>query len=179
MNTDLGYIIEECKRGKNGAQANLYKMFASKMFAVCMRYSESREEAEDNLQDGFIRVFEAIKNFKHNGSFEGWLRRVFVSICLKKIKKTVKLYPIDDIEIPDDNWVNSEILEEISQDKLFELINNLPYKYQLVFNMYVLDGYTHEEIGSILKISAGTSKSNLFRAKKLLRDKIVKQLVEI
>lgn len=178
MNKDLGYIIDNCKKGKTNAQANLYNMFAGKMFALCIRYSINREEAEDNLQDGFIKTFKEIKKFKYKGSFEGWLRRIFITVCLKNIKKSVKLSPLNEMELPDNDWVDNKILESISQDTLFELINDLPYKYRLVFNMYVLDEYSHEEIGNILKISTGTSKSNLSRAKKILKDRISELMQE-
>lgn len=172
MNKDLDLIIEDCKKGKTNAQAAIYKMFASKMLALCLRYSENKQEAEDNLQDGFIKIFKVIKSYKYRGSFEGWIRKIFITVCLKKYKKTIKIYPIEDIEIPDDGWINNNTIQSLSQEKLFKLINDLPKKYRLVFNMYVLDSYSHEDIGNILSITIGTSKSNLSRAKKLLRDKI-------
>ena len=178
MDKDLEYIIEDCKKGKTNAQAAIYNIFAGKMFALCLRYSKNRQEAEDNLHDGFIKIFKVIKDYKYKGSFEGWIRKIFITICLKKYKKNLKLYPIEEIDIPENGWIDNDTLISLPQEKLFELINDLPYKYRLVFNLHVLDSYPHEEIGNILSISTGTSKSNLSRAKKLLRDKITQLIKE-
>lgn len=156
------------------AQAHLYQLFAPKMYGVCLRYSRDATEAEDNLQDGFIKVFEKIGTFRHEGSFEGWMRRIMVNVSLEKYRKQKLLQTVDDLavfEMPD---LNDEIISSISANDLLRLIRELPPRYRMVFNLYVIEGMNHKEIAEEMRISDGTSKSNLARARTILKKQILK-----
>ena len=156
------------------AQAKLYSLFADKLFNVCLKYSRTPEDAQDTLQDSFMVIFKDIKKFKHKGSFEGWAKRVTVNVALQKFRKKsiIKFDDIEESKIPDEKVYVDVEEKEISLNLLLSLINKLPPQYQLIFNLYVLDEYTHKEISEILDISVGTSKSNLSRARKLLKKEI-------
>ena len=151
--------------------------FYGRMLGVCIRYSPSREEAEDWTQDGFIKLFDKIDLYNGNGVFEAWMRRIFVNLCLDKIRKSknsLLTYSLDyNDEVtrvrPEEENSDSKLLELIGREKLLEEIQNLSPMYRTVFNLYVLEGYTHQEISSELGISEGTSKSNLSKAKGNLR----------
>ena len=171
---ELSQLIRDCAAGKSMAQSHLYQLFASKMYGVCLRYSRDATEAEDNLQDGFIKVFEKIDTFRHEGSFEGWMRRIMVNVSLEKYRKQNLLQTVDDIssyEMPD---LKDEIISEISANDLMKLIRELPPRYRMVFNLYVFEGMNHKEIAGEMKISEGTSKSNLARARIILKKQILK-----
>jgi RNA polymerase sigma-70 factor (ECF subfamily) len=141
---------------------------------VCLKYSRTYQDAQDTLQDSFIMIFKDIKKFKHKGSFEGWAKRVTVNVALQKFRKKsiLKFDKIEENQLTEEEITVDVDEENISLSFLLSLINELPPKYQLVFNLYVLDGYSHQEISDLLNISTGTSKSNLFRARKLLQNKI-------
>jgi len=137
---------------------------------VCLKYSNNKQEAEDNLHDSFITIFGKIKQFKNKGSFEGWLKRIAVNICLQKYRKQSVLNIVTD-QYPDK--IDVEVEEDnISLKYLLQLIQELPNRYRMVFNLYVLDGYSHKEIAELLNISVGTSKSNLSRARLNLKERI-------
>ncbi len=169
---DLKHIISECASGKTHAQEKLYRMFAPKMFGVCLRYAKDSTEAEDNLQDGFVKVFSNIRKFRHEGSFEGWMRRIMVNVCLEKYRKQRLLYPVEDMGVYDSSGFTDDIIERISAGELLELIRRLPPRYRLVFNLFVMEGMSHREIGKEMGITEGTSKSNLARARDILKRKI-------
>jgi RNA polymerase sigma factor (sigma-70 family) len=152
------------------AQEQLYKLLAPKLFAVCLKYSKNDEEAKDNLQDGFIVVFNKLDQFQNKGSFEGWAKRIMINQCLQQYRKSGVLEIINE-NIPDEDEIELDN-EDISLDFLLKIIQELPDRYRLVFNLYVLDGYSHKEIATMLMISEGTSKSNLARAKVILKNKI-------
>ena len=141
---------------------------------MCLKYSRTYQDAQDTLQDSFIMIFKDIKKFKHKGSFEGWAKRVTVNVALQKFRKKsiLKFDKIEENQLTEEEITVDVDEENISLSFLLSLINELPPKYQLVFNLYVLDGYSHQEISEVLNISTGTSKSNLFRARKLLQNKI-------
>ena len=141
---------------------------------MCLKYSRTYQDAQDTLQDSFIMIFKDIKKFKHKGSFEGWAKRVTVNVALQKFRKKsiLKFDKIEENQLTEEEITVDVDEENISLSFLLSLINELPPKYQLVFNLYVLDGYSHQEISEVLNISIGTSKSNLFRARKLLQNKI-------
>ncbi len=169
-------ILERCKAGEEKAYSELYRRYAPKMFGVCMRYAKSKEEAEDMLQEGFIRLFKNIHSYENRGSFEGWIRRIIVNTAINYYKTQIKYNKTEhidaynkDLEETDDESIT---VSDISQQKLLEMITELPKGYKMVFNMYVLDGFTHKEIASILDISENTSKSQLSKARKLLQKKI-------
>lgn len=167
---NLDKIIAKCKKGDRKAGEELYRMFSPKMFAICIRYSKSREEAEDNLQDGFIKTLESIGQYSGKGSFEGWMKRIFVNTALEKYRKNSPLQLVE--ELPDTQEEELEGNVEIPGEVLFEYINQLPEKYKMVFNLYVMEQLPHKEIATMLGISEGTSKSNLARAKDILKKKI-------
>lgn len=169
---ELKNIIKECASGNVRAQETLYRMLAPKMFGVCLRYAKDSTEAEDNLQDGFIRVFTHIKNFRHEGSLEGWVRRIMVNVSLEKFRKQHLMYPVNDIQFYGTQHFSDNIIEKITADELIELIRGLPPRYRMVFNLYVMEGMNHKEIGAEMGISEGTSKSNLARARDILKRKI-------
>lgn len=166
----LDQLIEKCKSNDTKAQGELYKLFSGKLFSTCLKYSRNYVEAEDNLQDSFLTIFSKIEQYKYKGSFEGWLKRVTVNTVLQRYRNE-KVFDIINENIVED--VEIEIDEEqVSIDFLLKSIQELPDRYRLVFNLYVLDGYSHKDIAEMLKINIGTSKSNLARARHILKQTI-------
>jgi RNA polymerase sigma-70 factor (ECF subfamily) len=166
----LDQLIESCKINNTKAQSELYKLFSSKLFSVCLKYSRNYAEAEDNLQDAFITIFKKIDQYKSKGSFEGWLKRVAINTVLQKYRSE-KVFDIINENVIDE--VELDVDEEsISIDYLLRIIQELPDRYRLVFNLYVLDGYSHKDIADMLDINIGTSKSNLARARQILKQTI-------
>lgn len=164
-------LLHECKKNNTQAQEQLYKLLASKLFAVSLKYSRSYEEAQDNLQESFLLIFDKLKQFNEKGSFEGWAKRLVINYVLQQYRKQGAF-----MELVSDNIPNVEEVEiddeSVTMDFLLKIIQELPDRYRLVFNLYVVDGYSHKEIGDLLEISDGTSKSNLARAKMILKEKI-------
>lgn len=148
-------------------------MLAPKMFGVCLRYSKDVTEAEDNLQEGFVKVFTYLKNFRHEGSLEGWVRKIMVNVSLEKFRKQQIMYPVDDMKAFEGRHFHEDIIEKISADELVALIRELPPRYRMVFNLYVMEGMNHKEIGEAMQITEGTSKSNLARAREILKQKVI------
>ncbi|HPF52699.1 MAG TPA: sigma-70 family RNA polymerase sigma factor [Draconibacterium sp.] len=171
---DLKQIINECASGNIKAQEQLYRTFAPKMFGICLRYAKDRTEAEDNLHEGFIKVYSSIKSFRHEGSFEGWMRKIMVNVSLEKFRKQQTMYPVEDMVLYADSHATDDVLAEISAQELLVLIQQLPPRYRMVFNLYVMEGMNHEEISREMNISVGTSKSNLSRSRDILKDKVKK-----
>lgn len=172
----INRIIDGCKAGRQEEFRKLYELYASPMLAVCFRYSRNMVDAEDILQEGFIKVFRKIKNFKGSGSFEGWLRRVMVNTAINHYKANLKHSfqeeyndnfhdKIDEMSLSDKVFVE----DDVSSRQILKLLQQLPEGYKMVFNMHVLDGLTHKEIAEELKISENTSKSQLFKARRTLR----------
>ena len=168
----LEEIISGCQKDELKAQEQLYIVFSKKMFAITLKYSSSREEAEDNLQDGFIQIFKTINQFKNQGSFEGWAKRVMINVVLQKFRKTKQLEIVTDnipeIELEDITFDE----DEFTIDFLLKIIQELPERYRLVFNLFAIDEFSHQEIATLLNISVGTSKSNLSGARMILKQKI-------
>jgi len=167
----LDELIIQCKKQDIAAQGELYRRYSQVLFGVCLRYSPNKAEAEDNLQDSFLTIFEKVGQFKDKGSFEGWMKRVTVNTVLQKYRKQ-RVF-----NITDEDRIEEEVDDEIETstvplDFLLKCIQELPDKYRMVFSMYVLDGYSHKEIGTLLGISDGTSKSNLARARGILKKKV-------
>jgi len=166
----LEQLIKKCKKKDTAAQEQLYKLFCSKLFSICLKYSNDYSSAEDILQDTFITVFDKIGQYKNQGSFEGWLKRITINTALQKYRKQKVFDIINDQQIEE---VEVEVNEEqLSLDFLLQIIQQLPDRYRLVFTLYVLDGYSHKEVSELLKISIGTSKSNLARARNILKEKL-------
>jgi RNA polymerase sigma factor (sigma-70 family) len=169
---ELKEIIKDCASGKVRAQEKIYRMFAPKMFGVCLRYAKDSTEAEDNLQDGFVKVFSNIHKFRHEGSFEGWIRRIMVNVSLGKYRKQHVLFPVEDMGKYESQAVTDGILEKLGAEELIGLIQQLPSSYRMVFNLFVLEGMSHQEISEEMNISVGSSKSNLARARNILKRKV-------
>ena len=165
-------LIRKCIDWDRNAQNTLYKMFASKMFAVCMRYSSSREEAEDTMQEGFMKVFENIKKFRSEGSLEGWIRKIMVNAALQKFrasKQEKNSVSLNEHENNLPHYSDEDVLSRLGIKELIAMIQNLSPSYRMVFNLFVFEGMKHKEIASHLGISEGTSKSNLSDAKTILQ----------
>lgn len=178
--SDIDKIITNCQKGERQAQKAIYELFAPRMFAICMRYSHNRMEAEDLLHEGFIKVFTKIDQFKHTGPFEAWLRRLMVNTILEEFRKKKKINFVDENKLPvnlsdEENDGNDNDIPELNQ--IMQLVNELPEKYRMVFNLYVVEGYSHDEIAEELGISIGTSKSNLSRARQWLKSRITTMVI--
>ena len=173
--TNLEDCIRKCSSGDCKAQTALYNHFAPKMFGVCLRYSKDTTEAEDALQEGFIRIFTKIDQFGYKGSFEGWMRRIMVNQCFEKFRKNSHLYPVEDMVVYEGVSFAEDTISGISADDLLKIIQELPPRYKMVFNLYAIEGYSHQEIGKMMNISEGTSKSNLSRARVILQKKVISE----
>lgn len=166
-------IIKGCKKNDLKAQEELYRLFAPKLFGVSLKYSRNYHEAEDNLQDAFLIIFKKIHQYKNKGSFEGWLKRITMNTALQTYRKQSVFRIVDEESIKDAGAEEVTLREEeVSLDFLLKIIQELPDRYRMVFTLYVLDGYSHNEIATFLNISVGTSKSNLARARKNLKRKL-------
>ncbi|RKS55444.1 RNA polymerase sigma-70 factor (ECF subfamily) [Gillisia mitskevichiae] len=166
----LEKLIHNCKKQDIKAQEQLYRLYANKLFAVCLKYSNSYQQAEDNLQDGFIIIFDKIKQYQDKGSFEGWMKRVMINNTLQKYRKQTVFEIVNEEHLKEPEI---EIDDElVSVDYLLKIIQELPDRYRQVFNFYALDGFSHKEIAELMQISVGTSKSNLARARMILKEKI-------
>ncbi|TWO33935.1 RNA polymerase sigma factor [Seonamhaeicola sediminis] len=166
----LNQLIENCKVNDTKAQGELYRLFSNKLFSICLKYSRNYAEAEDNLQDSFLTIFNKIEQFKHKGSFEGWLKRITINTVLQRYRNE-KVFDIVNENTIEDEEI--EIHEDgFSLDFLLQIIQELPDRYRLVFNLYVLDGFSHKDIADMLNINVGTSKSNLARARQILKQNI-------
>ncbi|MDP4684848.1 MAG: sigma-70 family RNA polymerase sigma factor [Crocinitomicaceae bacterium] len=166
-------LVIECVKGNPRAQRMLFDRFSSKMLGVCLRYAKDSEQADDILQDGFVKVFTKLKDFKNAGSLEGWIRRVMVNTALDQIRKNGKTLgdvSVEDVQYKIEN--NDHIAERLMAEDLLKLINSMPDGYKVVFNMFAIEGYTHNEIADTLGISESTSKSQYSRARAYLRERI-------
>ena len=157
-------------------QEELYRRFSPRMYAVCLRYAANAEEAEDILQEGFIKIFKKLDSFRSEGSFEGWVRRIFVNTAIEQFRRKRYLLPVTEKE---ENTIEGKyisVLDELAEQDILSLVQELSPGYRTVFNMYVVEGYTHKEIAEMLGISEGTSKSQLSRAKVILQEMLKKFL---
>ncbi len=176
-NKELKNIIEGCKKGKRKYQKQLFEKYYGKMMGVCLRYARDEDEAQDMVQSGFIKVFAKLEVYNYTGSFEGWVRRIMVNTAIDLIRKNKNnTYSLEEestvqANIEEDGMILEEELNDLSikAKKAVEAIGKLSAGYKMVFNLYVMEGYTHKEISEYLGISEGTSKSNLAKAKQKLR----------
>lgn len=167
---DLEKLINDCKKNDRKAQEQLYKEYSSKLFSVCLKYSRNYTESQDNLQEVFLLIYKKINQFEFKGSFEGWLKRITVNYVLQQYRTETKLHLVTEVA---DEIEEVEIeTETVSLEFLLKIIQELPDRYRMVFNLNVIDGFSHQEIAEMLDITTGTSKSNLHRAKAILKDKI-------
>lgn len=171
-------LVEGCLRGDRSFQKALYDRFCKKMMVVCLRYARSVAEAEDMLQEGFVRVFMGLEGFRHQSKLETWMTRVMVNTALNHHRKKMYLYPMVDVEELDLPEEESS-LSGLHLNQLIEMIQSLPAGCQVVFNLFAIEGYSHREIAGMLGISEGTSKSQYARARKLLQEKIQHEQLKI
>ena len=171
-------ILKGCLRNDPVAQKELYNRYSPKMLAVCYRFAHNREDAEDMLQEGFIKVFSQIHTFRNQGAFEGWVRRIIVHTCINNLKKNKKFNESVDIIHATSMQVREESVPSIVQAKqVVECIRILPIGYRTVLNLYAIEGYSHREIGQMLDIEESTSRSQYTRAKQMLEDILVKKKI--
>lgn len=173
--TDDIALIQACIRQNRAAQQKLYEVYAPKMLGVCYRYASSKEEAEDMLQEGFIKVFQKIDSFRFQGSFEGWLRRIIVNTSINIIRKYQHLkYECDVEEAQYTPAAIGDVVASMHAEEVMELIRDLPTGYKTVLNLYAVEGYSHKEIGDMLGINESSSRSQFTRAKALLSKRLEK-----
>lgn len=166
----LKELIDKCKKGDRKAQEQLYRKYSNILFGICLKYSRTKTEAEDSLHDSYMIIFDKIGQYKSKGSFEGWIKRITINTILQKYRKE------EYLKVVSENIEEEEEIEtgysDIGLQTLLKYIQELPNKYRMTFNLYVLDGYSHKEISELLGTSAGTSKSNLARARIILKERI-------
>lgn len=168
-------LVMECAKGNSRAQRALFDKFAPKMLAVILRYVRNNDEAEDVLQDGFVKIFQKIGEFKMEGSLEGWIRRIMVNTALDVLRKNKKL--LGDVQLEDVSYkvsFDDHGFDEINVAQLLKMIDNLPEGYRIVFNMFAIEGYSHKEIADTLGVTENTSKSQYSRARAFLRNQLEK-----
>jgi len=170
----LKEVIDGCLKNDRQKQGELYRMFASRMYGICLRYTGNTMDAQDILQEGFVKIFSSMKQFNGQGSFEGWMKRIFINMALDKYRSRITHLSVDDLNDDNTGLKDSEAsaIEMLSEKEILNAIRNLPDQYRLVFNLYILEGMSHHEIAEMLNIGVSTSRSNLARAKTLLKGKI-------
>ena len=171
-------MIQGCLRNEAAAQQELYHKYSPKMLTVCYRYAKSREDAEDMLQEGFIKVFMQIRQFQHKGALEGWIRKIMVHTCINSLKKNRKFTESVDLIHASAVQIREEIIPSIIQAKqVVECIRMLPLGYRTVLNLFAIEGYSHREIGDMLDIEESTSRSQYTRAKSMLEEILVQKKI--
>src|SRR5215213_2415611 len=169
-------ILQGCLHNESGAQRELYQKYSSKMLSVCYRFAHNREDAEDMLQEGFIKVFSQIHTFQSKGAFEGWIRRIIVHTCINHLKKNKKFNESVDIIHATGVHVREESIPSIVQAKqIVECIRLLPLGYRTVLNLYAIEGYSHKEISEMPDVEESTSRSQYTRAKQMLEDILIRK----
>ena len=169
-------LLQGCLKNDAYAQQELYYKYSPKMLSVCYRYAKSREDAEDMLQEGFIKVFTQMNKYENRGSLEGWILRIIVHTCINHLKKNKKFNEHVDLAYAGDLLIKEDNIPAILQAKqVVESIRSLPIGYRTVLNLYAIEGYSHKEIGFMLEIEESTSRSQYTRAKNMLEDILVKK----
>ena len=168
-------VLNACIAGKRESQELLYAYFAPRMLGICMRYAHDLPTAEDILQDGFIKVFNKLHLFRYEGSFEGWLKRIFINTAIEHYRKSSSRQFFVEIESANEHALCSKAIDHLVAQDLIKIVQLLPTGYRTVFNLYAIEGYNHREIGELLSISEGTSKSQLARARNTLKRLIKEQ----
>ena len=175
-------MIAGCKEQKRDAQKMLYETYARKMYSICLRYSSDQDAAQDLLQDGFMKVFSNICSYQERGSFEGWMKRVFINLALENLRKKKSIFhSSEDIQnLPEvvDESTEDDQMYRISETELLKMVQELPKGYSTVFNLYAIEDYSHKEIADMLGISEGTSRSQYVRARQILQDRVKKYVNE-
>lgn len=179
MNNDtLENLIKQCQEKNRKAQEEVYLQFSPVLFSICLRYASNYEDAQDVFQEGFVLIFNKIDQFRFEGSFEGWIKRIMVNLSLEKIKKNNRIsfenYENQLLQDEDDDVDE----QDFDYQEILENVQNLPPQYKQVFNLYVFEEYSHQEIAELLGISVGTSKSNLSRARNILKRNLLKAVTK-
>ncbi len=165
-------LVEGCLSGDRMAQQKLYTLYGSKMYPICLRYAGNVQDAQDFFQDGFIKVFKNLHTYKGDGSLEGWIRKLFVTVCIDQLRKKDqhKINDVDDVQIVDNELTG---YDKIAMQDLLNIIQELPDTYRTAINLFMVEGFNHKEISEMMNITEGASKSQLFRAKLMLQEKIL------
>ena len=171
MKNDLEELLQGCKSQKLSAQSTLYQLYKEQFFVLSLKYCKNRQEAQDNLQDAFLEIFKRIKQYRGKGSFEGWMKRIVINKAIDRYKREIKQSSLEN-QVISEQPVDIEEEVNIPLSQILTCIQNLPSQYRLVFNLYVMDDYSHQEIAEMLNINVGTSKSNLHRAKVILKEQL-------
>ena len=171
-------ILKGCREGKRSAQKQLYEKYASAMLAICLRYAKNRDEAEDLIQEGFLKIFQNINTFRNHGSLEGWIKRIMINHALNHYKKNRKMPFTEDVEYINETEIlyfneEAENNEPVPPETLLAMIQSLPEGYRMVFNLYVFEEYSHKEIAETMNFSENTSKTQLMKARRQLQKKII------
>ena len=174
MAETLEILLKGCKKGRKKSQEALYRRFASAMYGLCLQYASCEEDAQDILQDGFIKVFGKLDQVRNPEALPGWIRRIMINTALERYRGQMNLQPVDDLKEGKHTEGVDQILTELTCEELVTIIQGLSPKYRMVFNLYAIEGYSHQEISRELGISVGTSKSNLSRARAILQERIKK-----
>ncbi len=169
----LEELVNLCKKGDRKSQEQLYRKYSNILFGICLKYSRNKTEAEDSLHDSFMTIYDKIGQYRSEGSFEGWMKRITVNTVLQKYRKSEHLNLVSE-NLEEETEVEP-LYADVGLQTLLKYIQELPNKYRLTFNLYVLDGFTHKEISEQLGTSPGTSKSNLARARMILKERIERE----
>ena len=164
-------LVEGCKKGNPSDQRALYQQYHRLLFGICLRYADTRDDAQDLLQDAFIRIYNYVESFRGEGSFEGWIKRITVRICIEYCRRKSRFLQVDLNEAREVQ-IDTGIWSEMNREEILHLIRQMPAGYRMVFNLYAVEGYNHQEIGEMLGISEGTSKSQLSRARNFLQQRL-------
>ncbi len=171
----LNNILAQCIDKQPKAQKQLFDLLAPKMYTVCLRYAQDSDEAKDILQEGFIKVFNNLEKFEHKGSFEGWVKRIFINTSIEFYRKSQRDNILDNIDNVAEKPIDSQTISILKAADLMVLINGLPKGYKTVFNLFAIEGYKHDEIAKMLNISENTSKSQLHKARLYLQELVLKK----
>lgn len=172
--SNIEILVKSCIKQEPDAQRHLYQNFASPLYSICLRYTKNTPDAEDLLQEAFIKIFQNLEKYNHQGSFEGWLKRLTINLAINNYHSK-KREPVEPINEMHEHCCHNDILEHMNAEQILVVIGKLPEGYRMVLNLYAIDGYTHKEIAQMLGISEGTSKSQLSRAKVSLLSMISKE----
>ncbi|MEM7372916.1 MAG: sigma-70 family RNA polymerase sigma factor [Bacteroidota bacterium] len=169
LTSDIQPLIQACQEGQRDARASLYRQFYNYAMSICLRYSKDREEAKEIVNDGFLKIFAKLDKYDHRKSFQGWLRRIMINASIDFYRRNQKHYHQADLEAAKHMGVEAHGLSSLTQQEIMDAVQKLPPSYRMVFNLFVVEGYKHEEIAEELGISIGTSKSNLAKARAKLK----------
>ncbi len=166
------HLLDTCAKGDQRAHKKFYDMFAPVMYGICLRYADNNEEAKDWLQEGFIKAFANLSVFRNEGSLEGWLKRIFVNHALEQVRHKKILFKTESLENAEQAPYDFNFDTKMDQKQILALINTLPAGCRTVFNLFIIEGYSHQEISKMLEVTEGTSKSQLARARQLMQQKL-------